>query len=144
MNRRTYDLNIIHKNEDVLQAYCWQWLYDTHPETRKCCWHVPNGGARTKVQAAQFTGMGVVAGCSDMHFIWRSRLYIIELKVLANHITEAQERFIRATVDQGAIFYECRTFKKWVEIMERILEGNPLPCEAHLLTEYSPGKWKVA
>lgn len=142
--RRIFDPNKVYKNEDVLQADCWQWLWDYYEETRKCCWHVPNGGARTKVQAAQFTGMGVISGVCDMHFIWRSRLYIIELKVLDNHITNAQESFIRATTLQGAIFYECRSLKKWQEVILNILDNDPLPCEASRLIEYKPGKWHVA
>jgi hypothetical protein len=122
MNRRTYDLNIIHKNEDVLQAYCWQWLYDTHPETRKCCWHVPNGGARTKVQAAQFTGMGVVAGVHDLHFFWQKQFYIFELKVGNNTLTKAQEEWRDIMIAQGAIFNEIRDLKTFQNIIHGILQ----------------------
>lgn len=141
--RKIYDLDKVYKHEDVLQADCWQMTWDEYPQTRRTCFHVPNGGARTKVQAAQFTGMGVIAGVSDMHFIWQSRYYIIELKVGANFITDRQEQFIRAATKQGAIFYECRSLRKWHEIITRILNENPLPCEAHRLISIKEGEWFV-
>lgn len=141
--KQVFNPDKVYTHEDVLQSDCWQWLWINYPLTRRTCWHVPNGGARTKVQAAQFTGMGVIAGVSDMHFYWQSRFYIIELKVGTNYITDAQEKFIRANVAQGAIFYECRTLRKWQEIITNILLGTPIPCEAKNLKLIGSGKWYV-
>jgi hypothetical protein len=132
-------------NEDILQSDCWKWLWNNHPVTRRCCWHVPNGGKRIIKEAAKFKAMGVLAGVSDIHFIWASQLYIIELKVGVNHITDAQEQYIRAATKQGAIFYECRSLEKFKEIMTRIIIlKEPMQCEACKLVQYEKGKWKVA
>jgi hypothetical protein len=130
-------------NEDKLQAECWVWSWNYRPETRRCIWHTPNGGKRIQKEAAKFKAMGVLAGVCDMHFIWRSQLYIIELKVCSNHITDAQEQYIRAATRQGAIFYECRSMEKWQLIVNSILNNNALPCEAHMLTKRGNNIWYV-
>lgn len=133
----------VYKREDILQADCFQWSWNERPQTRRCIWHVPNGGDRRIVQAIQFQAMGVVPGVCDMHFFWQSRLYIIELKVMANLITEAQKQYIDCMTQQGAIFYECRSLEKWQEVIDRILQQSALPCEYWKLIKIGDG-WKVA
>jgi hypothetical protein len=137
------NLERVFEREDLLQECCFYWSWQFLPETRRVIWHVPNGGDRKIVQAAQFKAMGVIPGVCDMHFNWANRLYIIELKVGVNLITDAQEQYIRAATKQGAIFYECRTFKKWVSIIGRILAGEPLSCEAEMLIKIRENGWMV-
>jgi hypothetical protein len=115
----------VYTNEDVLQADCWQWLWKEHPETRRCCWHVPNGKKRSKVEAAQLKAMGVLAGVHDLHFYWQSQYYIMELKVLGNQLTDAQELYRDAMIAQGAIFYEVRDLETFKEILTTILTITP-------------------
>jgi hypothetical protein len=115
----------VYTNEDCLQADCWQWLWKEHPETRRCCWHVPNGKKRSKVEAAQLKAMGVLAGVHDIHFYWQSQYYIMELKVLGNQLTEPQELYRDAMLAQGAIFYEIRTLEKFKEVITTILTQSP-------------------
>jgi hypothetical protein len=116
-------------SEDIMQAKQFQWAWNERQQTRRCIWHVPNGGDRRPAEAAQLKAMGVVAGVSDMHFYWQSQLYIIENKVGSNTLSDAQIKYRDAMKAQGAIFYECRTLEKWKLIVDSILEGNPLPGE---------------
>lgn len=133
-----------YKSEDVLQADCFQWSWKYRPQTRRKLWHVPNGGKRQKVEAVKFRSMGVISGVCDMHFIWSNQLYIIEMKVLDNHITDNQHDFIIAAVGEGAIFYECRTLEKWQLIIDSILLKEALPCEAERLVRIGVDKWAIA
>ncbi len=115
----------IYTNEDKLQADCFKWMWNTYPETRRCCWHVPNGKKRSKIEAVQLKAMGVLAGVHDIHFYWQSQYYIIELKVLGNQLTDAQESYRDAMLAQGAIFYEVRSFDTFQEIITTILTKTP-------------------
>lgn len=119
--------------EDILQAACWQELWQLHPETRRCCWHVPNGGDRRIIQAKQLQAMGVLAGVHDIHLFWATRLYIIEFKVGANQLSDAQKKYGLAMVAQGAVFYECRDIEKWRAIYRGILSERPIQNDHHLL-----------
>lgn len=104
--------------EDQLQAACFQWLWNAHPEMRRCFWHVPNGKGRSIVDAVQLKAMGVVAGVSDMHVFWQSRLYIIELKTEVGRLSKAQELYKECMTKQGAKFYVCRELATWITIIE--------------------------
>lgn len=52
--------------------------------------HVPNGGARSKVEAAIFRGLGVTAGVPDLLLIHRGAVYGLELKAARGRVTPAQ------------------------------------------------------
>lgn len=53
-------------SEDRIQAQCYQWFWNTYPRYRRLLFHIPNGGKRTKVEAARFKTIGVVAGVPDL------------------------------------------------------------------------------
>src|SRR4051812_48799971 len=71
-------------SEIQLQAKCFQWAWNTYPETRRCLAHVPNGSSRNKIEAVQLKASGVVAGVHDLFFYWKKQLYWFELKVDRN------------------------------------------------------------
>lgn len=52
--------------------------------------HVPNGGFRSKAEAAILIGMGVMSGFPDLLFISRGRAYGIELKADDGALTQSQ------------------------------------------------------
>ncbi len=56
-------------------------------------WHVPNGGARQKTEAAILKGLGVRAGVADLCILHDGRFYALELKAPGNRSTEAQIKF---------------------------------------------------
>ena len=109
------------QSEIQLQATCYQWLWNNYPQTRRCMAHVPNGGSRNKVEAAQLKAAGVLAGVHDLFFYWKKQLYWFELKVGSNVQSEAQLLFGEAMKAQGAICYEVRTFDQFKEIILEIL-----------------------
>lgn len=65
--------------------------------------HVPNGGYRSKVEAAQFKGMGVRAGVSDLILVHADKFYALELKAPGGRATAAQLEFI-SDIDRAGAF----------------------------------------
>lgn len=54
-------------SEDRIQSEYHKWLWMTYPKTRGLCYHIPNGGLRTPVEAARLQSMGVLSGVPDYH-----------------------------------------------------------------------------
>lgn len=110
--------------EDQLQSACFIWAWNTHPQTRRCMWAIPNGGSRNKAEAAKFKATGVLAGVLDMHFFWKGKLFLFEFKVGRNQLSQPQKDFYSAVGAQGAIYWVVRdspdSFKKY---FENILNG---------------------
>jgi len=52
--------------------------------------HCPNGGKRSRVEAAILKGLGVVAGVPDVIILHNGRLFAIELKASGGRATAAQ------------------------------------------------------
>ena len=56
-------------------------------------WHVPNGGASRKTEAAILKGLGVRAGVADICAVHRNQFYALELKAPGGRSTTAQIAF---------------------------------------------------
>jgi hypothetical protein len=108
-------------SELQLQAACYQWAWNSYPHTRRCFFHIPNGGHRSKVEAAQFKASGVLAGVHDMPLYWKSQLYWFEFKVGRNSLTPAQLQFKTAMEAQGAICYEIRDLQTFQSTFKSII-----------------------
>lgn len=52
--------------------------------------HVPNGGARSKVEAASMKGLGVVSGVPDLVLIRDGAVFGLELKAPNGRLSPAQ------------------------------------------------------
>lgn len=80
--------------EDDLQRKCVEILERVHPRYQgDVLWfHVPNGGGRSKVEAAIFKGLGVVAGVPDLVLIWGRGTLLVELKAPRGRLTKSQRK----------------------------------------------------
>jgi hypothetical protein len=65
--------------------------------------HVPNGGLRSKREAALLKAMGVRAGVSDFIFVHAGKIYALELKAEGGRATEAQLQFL-SEIDRAGAF----------------------------------------
>lgn len=102
-------------NEAQIQAECFKWLWNNFPDTRRCFFHVPNGGKRTIVEAAQLKAMGTVAGIPDCLFVWNGRIHAFEFKDDKGRVSIEQEKVHAAWDAQGVkvvIIRELPTFQK--------------------------------
>jgi hypothetical protein len=70
-------------------------------------WHCPNGGARSKVEAAIFAGLGVKAGVADLCILHDGRFYALELKAPGGRSTAAQLAFRDAVNAAGGFASEA-------------------------------------
>ena len=57
-------------------------------------WHTPNGGRRSPIEAAVFTGLGVRAGVSDLILLRDGKVFALELKAERGRPSAAQMQFI--------------------------------------------------
>lgn len=111
--------------EARLQSECFLWFHETFIHLRKTLFHVPNGGNRDPREAAKFKAMGVVAGVSDLIFLYNSRVYIFEFKNAngKGRLSKEQNDFIAAMELQKIevwLITDIDTFKGLIyDIIER-------------------------
>ena len=60
---------------------------------RAVWWHVPNGGARRKTEAAILKGLSVRAGVADICVVHDGKFFALELKAPSGRSTAAQIAF---------------------------------------------------
>lgn len=110
--------------EDQLQEKCFQWAWNTYPQTRRLLWAVPNGGCRHLYEAQKFKATGVIAGVHDLHLLWNNQFTTFELKVKDNKLSEAQILYGCAIESQGGKWYEIRTFEEFKSIFSKLVGQN--------------------
>ncbi len=83
-------------------------------------WHTPNGGRRSRTEAAIFSGLGVRPGVSDLILLHDGRVFALELKTEDGRPTSAQTQFIsefRAAGGEASIAngldQALRTLETW-------------------------------
>lgn len=111
-------------SEDQLQAECFQWIWNTYPQTRRCIFAIPNGGKRSPTEAMKLRATGVVPGVHDILFVWNRQVYFMELKVGRNKQSADQILFGEAVKAQGAVCLEIRTFDEFKTAINHILFGS--------------------
>lgn len=121
-------------SELQLQASCFQWAWNTYPETRGLLFHVTNEvkphppetdahalargcpihlkypGETFKelsIRIAKLKAAGLVPGVADLVFLW-NRVWVWELKVGANTTSAEQDRFAEQVIAKGWTYCLCR------------------------------------
>lgn len=113
--------------EHQLQAACFQWFNLQYPEFRGLLFAVPNGGGRSRIEAALLKAEGVVAGVADMLLLVPSMGYAglcIEFKAATKTArqSEAQKNWERLINKHGAYKYTVvRTFEEFRTLMYNYL-----------------------
>ena len=92
LNKKACDTSDTGDNssEIRIQAAAFQWAWNTYPATRRCLFHVPNGGSRNIKEGMQLKASGVVPGIPDMVFVWKGRAYGFEFKTPVGVLSSAQ------------------------------------------------------
>lgn len=106
--------------EIQLQSKCFQWTWNEYPETRRCFFHVPNGGSRNKIEAGQLKASGVVAGIPDMVLVWRLKPYGFEFKTPTGVLSDKQKLVHTAWINNAVVF-EIRDFDTFQSIFKSII-----------------------
>ena len=109
------------REEDALQIAAVQFIRLALPGC--VCFHVPNGGARTKAEAGIFKAMGVLAGVPDVWIIFADDVLAIEMKSIDAGLSQVQKDIHRALEAQG-----CSVGTAWsladVERLLRVVWGS--------------------
>lgn len=113
------------QEESRLQALCFQWCWNEHPETRRLLFHVENERSDgNKVDGARRVAMGLVAGVSDLILLMpRGKFHglCIEMKTKIGYQREEQKVW-QAKVEQQGYRYElCRSLEQFQTIIEDYL-----------------------
>ena len=75
--------------EDNIQSAIFEWLGYVAPHL--ICFHVPNGGLRSRTEAARFKRLGVVPGVPDLVTIDRDGIArFLEIKTENGSLSKAQ------------------------------------------------------
>jgi hypothetical protein len=77
--------------EQVIHRAVWQHV-DARLVANAFAYHVPNGGARSKVEAAIFSGLGVVPGVPDLILIHDGHTFGLEIKCDGGRVSDDQRQ----------------------------------------------------
>lgn len=80
----------MNNEEDIIQAACYWWFWNTHRIYRKLLFAVPNGGKRSKITAMLMKSTGVTPGIPDLIFVVYGKCYAFEVKVPGGTLTGDQ------------------------------------------------------
>jgi hypothetical protein len=111
----------MYRPEQALQIQVARFIDAAYPAL---LWlHVPNGGARSKVEGAIFKAMGVKAGATDLFIILPdARTGFIELKAGKGKLTPQQEAFRDRVTALGCFWAECRSVDDVEAVLSRWLQ----------------------
>jgi hypothetical protein len=90
------------------------------------CWfHVPNGGWRSKAEAAIFAGLGVKPGVPDLILLRRGQCYGLEIKRAGGKLTDLQTGMLAELRAAGALVAVGYGIDHCLAILEEwgLLEG---------------------
>jgi hypothetical protein len=107
--------------EDSLLAKCHLWLWNEHPETRHCCWHIANERVVNPIQGAILKSKGVVAGTPDYVINWGGHTYYFEFKSDKGGQSKEQVKAQAALTAQGFAYFIIKCDCDFKEIVHQIL-----------------------
>jgi len=105
--------------EERLQYECFTWFWNNCPQYRGLLFHIPNGGARNKIEASKFRAIGVVSGIPDLCFLFKGKCYFFELKTELGRLSDNQKTIIAQFKTQNIDVFLIRNFD---EFKKQILE----------------------
>jgi hypothetical protein len=79
---------------------------------------IPNGGVRSRVEAAIMRATGTVAGAPDTCWIKDGRAYFLEIKVEGGRLSLAQEQTLVALRDAGAMAAHVHGLDQALRVLE--------------------------
>ena len=116
------------EGEEQAMLFSWAQMFAYRYPELKLMFHIPNGGKRSKVEAARFKKEGVKSGVPDIFLpVARGKYHglFIELKRLEKgRVSSAQSDWIPALREQR---YAAEVCKGWVAasaLIEKYLKGE--------------------
>lgn len=107
--------NVQHEGEEQAALFDWAYLQrNTYPEL-DLLFHIPNGGSRNRLEAANLKRQGVKAGVPDLCLpVARGGFHglYIEMKYEKNIPTENQNEWMNALQNQGYAVAVCYSWEQ--------------------------------
>lgn len=110
-----------YKTEDAIQSESYVWFHNNYPHLRGCLFSVPNGGARSALQGKIFKMTGVVAGVSDMLFMYKGTTYCFEFKNKFGAQSQAQINWQKQIEKHGFKYYIVRDKSIFQQIINALI-----------------------
>lgn len=116
-------------NESKLQQMCVAWFRLQYRELGHLLFAVPNGGARSRVEAAIMKAEGVTSGVTDLILLIGRHGYnalCIEMKTSdkKSKVSEEQKDWQRLAAENGCKCVVCRDFESFVENINGYMKSN--------------------
>lgn len=116
--------------ESQLQRKCVAWFRMQYPEHAKLLFAVPNGGARSRVEAAIMKAEGVTAGVSDLIFLEPRGGYgalCIEMKRedKSSRQSASQKEWQKAVEKAGNLYAVARSFEIFQAVFNEYMRLPP-------------------
>lgn len=112
--------------EAQLQSECLKWFGYQYPELAPLMIHIPNGGSRNTIEAANLKKQGVKAGVPDLFLaIARGGKHglFIEMKWGKNKATRKQKYYLELLFQNGYQTAICYDFDSFTTIIHQYLFG---------------------
>lgn len=114
------------QEEAKIQAECFRWAWNEHPETRRLLFHVENEDAHGNlIEGARRRAMGLVAGVADLILLMPRGPFhglMIEMKTLTGAQKERQRTWQALVEKQGYKYTLCRSLAQFKQIITEYLE----------------------
>lgn len=114
------------EDEEQTTVFSWAELASSRWPELRLMHHIPNGGRRSKAEAARFKAMGVRAGVPDIFLpVARGRYHglYIELKAMDGKLTKQQKEFLEYVRGEGYAGVVAYGAEAAMDTIARYLKG---------------------
>lgn len=113
-------------DESALQRACVAWFRMQYPEHAPLLFAVPNGGRRSRTEAAIMKAEGVTAGVADLILLEARGGFgalCLEMKTESKDSRQSvgQKEWQKATERWGNKYVVCRTFEQFEEVVRKYM-----------------------
>lgn len=115
--------------ESILQRNCVTWFRLQYRALAPLLFAVPNGGGRSRVEAAIMKGEGVLPGVADLILLVPRGAFAslcIEMKTQTGRQSPAQKEWQHAAQEAGNQYFVVRSFEEFQELVRDYLKPPSL------------------
>lgn len=128
---RRYPGGTVSEEQEQITLFQWAEAREREYPVLSSMYHIPNGGKRSKTEAARLKAAGVRAGVPDIclpHPAGGFNGMYIELKTGKNTVSQEQKKWLRNLREQGFYTCVCYGWDVAAEIIELYVKGELKRC----------------
>lgn len=117
-------------NESLIQKQCVTWFRLQYADIALLLFAVPNGGGRSRIEAAIMKGEGVTAGVADLLLLHPNSDHhglCIEMKTAKGKQQDSQKRFQRKVEAYGYRYEIVRSLDEFMNVIRDYLSKVQKP-----------------